>query len=47
MDKVSYSERNLTLEMTFRAKIDVTNAAKYDVSTLRYAHLHLRTSGFK
>ena len=27
MTKVSYSERKLTLEMTFRAKTDVTNAA--------------------
>ena len=27
MDTVSYSERKLTLEMTFRAKTDVTNAS--------------------
>ena len=44
---VSYSERKLTLEMTFRAKTDVMN----DVSALRYARsferLQLRTSGFK
>ena len=48
---VSYSERKLTLEMTFRAKTDVTNVAYNDVSTLRYARsferLQLRTSGFK
>ena len=53
MDIVSYSERKLTLEMTFRAKTDVTNAAKMtnDVSTFRYARsferLQLRTSVFK
>ena len=48
---VSYSERKLALEMAFRAKTDVTNAAYNDVSTLRYARsferLQLRTSGFK
>ena len=49
---VSYSERKLTLvEMTFRAKTDVTNVTYDDVSTLRYARsferLQLRTSGFK
>ena len=38
MGIVSYSERKLTLEMTFRAKTDVTNEALNDVSTLRYAH---------
>ena len=50
MDIISYSERKQTLEMMFRAKTDVTNARKNDVSTLRYARsferLQLRTSVF-
>ena len=48
---VSYSERKLTLEMTFRAKTDVKMRRRNDVSTLRYARsferLQLRTSGLK
>ena len=51
MEIVSYSERKLTLEMTFRTKTDVIARRKNDVSTLRYARsfdrLQLRTSGFK
>ena len=51
MNIVSYPERKLTLEITFRAKSDVTNEALNDVSTLRYARsferLQLRTSGLK
>ena len=47
---VSYSERSLTLGMTFRANTDVTNEALNEVSTLRYEHIFerfkLRTSGF-
>ena len=51
MEIVSYSERELTLEMTFRAKLTLQVRRKNDVSTLRYARsferLQLRTSGFK
>ena len=43
MDKVSYSERKLTLEMTFRAKTDVTNAAKM---TFRALDTHVLLGAF-
>ena len=51
MDIVSYSERKLTLEMTFpEQKLMLRVRRKNDVSTLRYARsferLQLRTSVF-
>ena len=49
--KMMFSKRKLTLEMTFRAKADVTNATKKEVSILRFARsfqrLQLRVSGLK
>ena len=44
MDIVSYSERKQTLEMTFRAKTDVTNAAKK--MTFRPLDTHVPLSAF-
>ena len=42
---VSYPERKLTLEMTFRAKTDVTNAAAVKM-TFRPLDTHVPLSAF-